>query len=222
MKRYASPFSIVLSLFLFLTLFASSVAAGSLGFDKTTVSVNAGDTFTIGVTVDAGTDAISSVDAYVLYDSSVLQANSVTAGSFFPTVLNDISSTRVYVAGLVDNPTDSKTGTGTIGTLTFQALKSGTITLTYNCGTGTESSQIIKNDINATNVISCSSNGSSTVTVSGGTATSLTPTATPSAGGSINELPQTGILENIIGFAIPGLLLVFLGGGLKFVLARKY
>lgn len=219
MKRYAICSSVVLGILLFFSVFVSGVSAASLSFDKTTVSVNAGDTFQISVNVDAGSDAITSVDAYVLYNSSTLQANSVTAGSFFPTVLNDISSARVYIAGLVDNPTDSKTGTGTVGTISFTALQSGTVTLTFNCGSGTESSQVIKNDVNATNVIACSSNGSSTVTVSGGS-TSLTPTTVASASGGINQLPQTGILDNIIRFAVPGLVLVFVGGSLKFFLSQ--
>ena len=221
MKIYVRYVSIIVSFLLFFCVAVRGVSAASLSFDKTTVNVNAGDTFQVAVTVDAGSDAITSVDAYILYNSSLLQASSVGTGSFFPTVLNDISTSRVYVAGLVDNPTDSKTGTGTVATLTFKALQSGTATLTYNCGSGTESSQVIKNDINATNVISCSSNGTSTITIGAGSAVA---TATPAAGsttttsGGVTELPRTGILDNIIRFAVPGFILVLVGGALKLFL----
>ena len=214
MRRYSICFSILFGLLLFLTVSATSTQAASLKFDKTTVSVNTGDTFDIGVVVDAGSDSITSVDAYVLYDSSLLQANSVASGTFFPTVLNDITSTRVYVAGLVNDPATSKTGSGTVGTINFKALKSGTVTLSYNCGKSSENSQVIKNDINATDVIVCSSNGSAAVTVSGASV----PTATPSAGPTPSTLPKTGIFDNLVRVAVPGMILVLVGGILKLFL----
>ena len=138
MKKYASYLSVVLSLLFFLVVSASSAQAASLKFDQTTVNVNAGESFDIGVVVDAGSDSITSIDAYVLYDSDVLEAGTVSEGTYFPTVLNDINSQRVYVAGLVDDPATSKTGSGTVGTISFTALKAGTVTLSYSCDESTE------------------------------------------------------------------------------------
>ena len=214
MKRVAVYFSIVLGLLLFLTVSASSAQAASLKFDKTTVNVNTGETFGIDVVVDAGTDSIHTTDAYILYDSSVLEASGVTDGTFFPSVFNDITSQRVYIGGLVDDPATSKTGSGTIATINFKALESGTVTLSYVCGESGETSQVIKNDINATDIITCSSNGSAEVTVSG----SAVPTSTPSALPTPSVLPQTGILDNLVKVAVPGIMLLVLGGILKLFL----
>ncbi len=215
MKRVAVYFSIVLS-FLFLLVVSAPVAqAASLKFDKTTVNVNAGETFDIGVVVDAGTDSIHTTDAYVLYDSSLLEASGVTDGTFFPSVFNDITSQRVYIGGLVDDPATSKTGSGTIATINFKALQSGTVTLSYICGESGETSQVIKNDINATDIITCSSNGTASVTVSG----AAVPTSTPSAlSPTPSELPKTGVLDNLVKVAIPGIMLLVLGGILKLFL----
>ena len=58
---------------MFLPLFLS-VQAAALKFDKTTVSTTNGGTFQIAVTVDPGSDALNSVDAYVSFDSTLLKA----------------------------------------------------------------------------------------------------------------------------------------------------
>lgn len=181
--------------------------AASLKFDKTTVSTTNGGTFQIAVTVDPGSDSLSSTDVYVTFDSSLIKATTVTAGSLFPTVSNDISiSGKVYIAGMVNDTATSISTTGTLATITFQGLKDGTGTLAFDCS----SSKIIKNDLNATNVIVCTSNGTSTVTIGAGGAAA--PTQTPS------ELPESGIFDNVVKFAIPGIILLLLGSALRLVI----
>ena len=197
-------------LFFVLLPLITVVNAASLKFDKTTVSVANGGTFQIAVTVDPGSDALSSVDAYVTFAAAYLKATVVTAGSLFPTVSNDISpSGKVYIAGLVNDPASSISTAGTLATITFQALKDGTATLSFNCST----SKIIKNDINASNVIVCSTNGTSAVTIgSGGGGSSTNPTAAPAANtGVAGELPKSGIFDNVVRLAIPGAILFLLG-----------
>ena len=196
-------------LFIVVTIFIGTVNAASLKFDKTTVSVTNGGTFQIAVTVDPGSDALSSVDAYVTFDSSLLKANSVAAGSLFPTVSHDESaSNKVYIAGLVNDPASSISTSGTLATITFQALKDGTATLSFDCNT----SKIIKNDINASNVISCSQNGTAAVTIGIG-GSSNQPTSPPPT-----QLPKSGVFDNVVRFAIPGMILLMLGSVLRLVL----
>jgi len=214
MKNLIKSFTQFILLFLVIPFFLGSVQAASLKFDKTTVSASNGGTFQVAVTVEPGSDALNSTDVYVSFDSTLLKATSVTAGSLFPTVTNDISTAgKVYIAGMVNDPANSISTTGTLATITFQGLKEGTGTLTFDCNT----SKIIKNDLNATNVLSCSTNNSCAVTIgSGGTA----PTATPGAdgGNNIEELPQSGVFENLIKFAVPGFILVMFGTIMKLVL----
>ncbi len=191
-----------------------AVEAATLKFDEATFSVASGDTFYVQVIVDAGSEQITSTDIYVLYDATILEAQSVSGGTFFPTVTKNITSGKVYIAGLVDDPATSKTGSGTVATITFKALKNGSATLTFSCDTSTyNTSKIIKNDVNATNIITCAQNGSSAVTVGGGSSSGGGTTApTPSS------LPQTGILDNILKYSIPGMALLLIGWGMRLAL----
>lgn len=214
--KYCLVFVLISLLYFLPVVFVKSAEAALLKFDKTTVSVNANDTFTVDVIVDAGSSQISSTDAYVLYDANVVQAQSVTASAFFPTVTNQITSGKVFIYGTVDDPAVFKTGSGTVATITFKALKDGTTTLTYDCVQDSgSSSKIIQNDLNATNIIVCSQNGTVSVTVGSGTSGA-------SSGGiqssNPSSLPQTGVIENLNRLAIPGAVLVILGGVLKLIL----
>ena len=203
---YLKKVFFVLGFFMFLPLFLS-VQAAALKFDKTTVSTTNGGTFQIAVTVDPGSDALNSVDSYVTFDAALLKATVVTAGTLFPTVSNDISTSgKVYIAGMVNDPASSVSSAGTVATITFQALKDGTATLSFDCNT----SKIIKNDINASNVIVCSTNGTSAVTIGGG---GTQPTSAPPS-----QLPQSGIFDNVVKFMVPGTIMLILGGILRLVL----
>src|SRR3989339_1867820 len=207
-------FKTFLSLVIFLVVapFVFSAQAATLKFDKTTATAANGATFQISVTVEPGSDALNSTDVYVTYDATLLKATLVSAGSLFPTVSNDISTSgKVYIAGMVNDPASSVSTTGTLATITFQGLKEGTGTLSFDCNT----SKIIKNDINASNVITCSQNGTSAVTVGSGSGTA--PTTAPNNSAPA-ELPQSGIFDNVVKFAFPGAILLILGSVLRLVL----
>ena len=204
-------------IFFGLTPFVFSVEAASLTFDKSTATATNGGTFQVGVVMNPGSDSIYSTDVYVIYDSTLLKATTVTAGSLFPNVANDIATSgRVYIAGYVNDTGSSVTTSGTVATITFQGLKDGSGTLSFDCN----SSKIIKNDLNATNVIVCEQNGTSAVTVGAGGGSS--PTATPADNTGVaetpSELPQTGIWDNVAKFAVPGMILLILGSALRFIL----
>jgi len=223
-KILSSLFAIIV--FLVFGPAVSGVEAAYLRFDSTSSSAANGATFQIGVVLEPGSDGINSTDVFVTYDSTLLQATTVTAGSLFPTVSNDISTSgTVYIAGLVNDPANSVTSAGTVATITFKGLKEGTGTLSFNC----DSSKIVKNDLNATNVISCSQNGTSAVTIGSGSGSDSSATPTPttssssgdtsgSTGSSTTELPRSGIFDNMVKLAVPGTILLFLGLGLRLVL----
>lgn len=196
--------------FLVSALMVQGAEAAYLKFDQSSVSVNAGQTFTIGVVVDAGTDQVQSSDIYVTYDSTALEAQSVTPGTYFPSVLNTISPGRVYIAGVPQQQNQPKTGSGTVATITFMATKPAT--LSFDC----TSSTIIQYDPNSPNIIQCSQNQTASVIV-GGVAPPATGTSDNTAGtGGTAEptpsvLPQAGFFDNTLKIAIPGLMLLTLG-----------
>lgn len=209
MKKLLNVF-LSLILFFIVAPLVFSAQAASLGFDKSTATAANGATFQISVTVDPGSDSLNSTDVYVTYDATLLKATAVSAGTMFPTVSNDISTSgKVYIAGMVNDPASSISTAGTLATITFQGLKEGTGTLSFDCN----SSKIIKNDINASNVITCSSNGTAAVTVGSGGSAPVVPTTAPPS-----QLPETGIFDNVIKFALPGGILLILGSILRIIL----
>lgn len=227
-KRFLSWFGFLFTAAVF--LFASGhVEAAYLKFGNSAVSATAGQTFTVDVVVDAGTDNITSTDIWVLYDPSFISAQTVTSGTFFPAVTNNLTSGKVSITGLIVDPGTYRTGSGTVATITFSALKNGSTTLSFDCRTDvSNSSKVIQNDINATNIIVCAQNQTATVTIGGTAAASSSGTAastgTASSTGTYitptppSSLPTTGIAENIAKFAAPGLVLLFIGGLLRFIL----
>lgn len=233
MRKFITIITFIILITAILPAVRGQVAAAILKFDKTEFSVNTGDTFNAAVVVDPGTENILGSDAYILYDATLLEAVSVSNGTYFDSVVNSLTTAgKAYIAGLVDDPGTSKTGVGTIATVTFKALKSGTGTLSYDCRPGaSDASKIVKNDIDATNIIDCAGNGTASVTVAGaGSTDSGTGTSTPTpttAGGSSggtgdtttpSVLPKTGTFDNILKYSLPGLMLVLLGGVIKLFL----
>lgn len=188
--------------------FFGFVKAASFNFDKTTVTVNSGESFQINVNLDPGSDKIYSADIYINYDAGLLKPTAVSAGSLFPTVSNDLSTSgKIYIAAMVNDPTAAISTSGTVATITFQALKDGSSSLSFDCNL----SKIIKDDANASNVLNCSANNSSTITI-GTTGPINNSSEIPT------ELPKTGILENVLKFAFPGIVFLILGGALRLVL----
>ena len=193
----------VFLLLLFLFILPKGLEAAYLKLEPETVSTNANETFTINVNIDTENEEVNSADVYITYDANLLEAQQVAAGSFFPTVTNDIASGRLYIAGLVEDPATSKKGTGTIAIVTFKASKDGSANLSIDCS----SSKIVKADINASNIINCDKNAGSQVTIGSGTNASQTGSETPTP----QTLPKTGFLDNLVNVGLPGLILVTFG-----------
>ncbi len=204
-------------LFFLIPLWLSSVFAANFEFDQTSVNVSNNQTFNIAVTLNPGSDSIYSTDIYLVYDATILKPTNVAAGSLFPTVSNDLSqSGKVYIAAMVNDPTTSVSSSGTVATVTFQALKEGTTNLTFDCS----SSKIIKNDANGTNVIVCSQNGTSSIVVGSSEDSNSNNTTLETNNNQTTELPKTGILEDFLRVGLPGLILVLTGIFLK--ISLKY
>jgi len=219
-------FTFVLVIFLLLPVFFK-VKAASFSFDKNSYSVSVGQTVQVQINIDAGAEQVNGADVYINYDSSSLSVESISAGSFFPTVTNDKSI--IYIAGLVDDPASPKTGSGTLATITFKGLKDGTSNLSFDCN----NSKIVKNDANASNILQCSSNYNAVISVGSGSSSSSSnnnnsANTSNNSNNSYNTasnnqpktLPKSGNFDNIINLAIPGTILFFIGTGLKLFLLK--
>jgi len=206
--------TVIASAFIVL-FFVSSVHAATLNFDPTTSTPAVDATFSVAVTIDAGTDKIAGTGIYIDYDKALLSVQSVTNGDYFPLVGNTPKEGRLYISGVVANQGEFKTGTGTVATVIFKALAAGTTELVFDCDlTKTETSKIVQNDINASNIIDCSGNGKHTTTIAGGG--SVTPTS--SGTGGTGTLPKSGILDNAITYSTIGVVLLVAGVAMKLLL----
>jgi hypothetical protein len=191
--------------FVFLFFSVSKAQAAYFKFNVNQVNVAAGGEFDLQLIVDPEGEEITSVDAYIQFDQNLIEGISVTDGSYFPTVTNNISSTTIYVAGLVDDPASPKTGTGTVATIKFKAKTNGTAAISFNCDT----SKIVKNDINSTNIISCGKNESAQVII--GQGSTGNQTASNNSSTTNGELPRTGLFDNTGKLFLSGALLFFAG-----------
>lgn len=208
MKKNLKNTLLVLIIFLIVPYFFNSAFAAYLKFDNTAVTVANGGSFQISVMIEPGSDALNGTDIYVTYDSTLLKVTTVSDGSLFPYFFNDITTVgKIYIAGTTTDPASSISTSGTVAMITFQALKEGSSTLSFDCN----SSKIIKDDVNATNVIACSQNTGATVTIGVGGQTAV-PTDAPS------QLPQSGVFDNVAKIAVPGMLLLFIGGIFRLLL----
>lgn len=203
---------------IYLFLLSSSAQAALLKFDQSTVTVSVGQTFQLQAIVDAQSDQITSTDMWITYDPTLVEAQTASPAAFFPAVTSNISAGKTYVAGLITDPGSYKTGSGTVAVITFKALKDGTATLAYDCRTdASNSSKVIKNAVDPTNVIVCTQNGTSVVTI--GTGGPVVPTTAPTAAITSpyqstvqpTALPQTGIMDQFPKIAGMGAFLLVVG-----------
>ncbi len=197
--------------------FVVSASAATLNFNPTSITTQQDGTFSVDIVVDAGTEQVTGTDIYLLYDPQYLGLQTVTAGSFFPKSDNIPSSGKLYVWGVIENQGEYKSGQGVVSTLTFKTLKGGNTSISFDCNlSNTETSKILKNDINATNIINCGGNGTLLVNATGTSTTGATGTTSTSTTTTVTTLPQSGIYENVTKFAIPGMLFLLVGIALRF------
>lgn len=169
-----------------MTVNVYAIDAAFLRFSPATISAVSGNNVQVSVLVDSGSEEILSTDAYILFDSKVLQALTVSDGTYFPYVVHNITPGKVSIRGLVTDAATSRTGSGTLATLTFKVLAPGTAALSFFCDmNASDTSKIIKNDINATNIIVCTQNNTALVTA-------IVPTPSSTATNSATITPAGG------------------------------
>ena len=221
MKKILINTTLVFFLVLLFFFSAKKAEAAFLKFDKSSLTLNLNELFDLKVMVDAENDQVQSADIYVLYDKTQFEVDSVTTdSSYFGDVTYEKLDGKVYIAGLPEEQGQYQTGSGTVATIKFKALKSGNIT--FDC----DSSGVYKNDPNVPNVLVCSKNGSVTITLAGETpapTATLTPAPTSPPGNNTYQptptaLPQTGFFENTLIIAGGGVILLIIGGLFQFIL----
>lgn len=157
-------------------LLASPVHAvpASLSFEPATIQIKEGQTARFNINIYTDNDPVASTDVMITYDPTYLEPvlNGTVNGSIFQKVGTKlITQGKLYIYGIQENPDDATPAQGTISTISFKALKSGSSQLMFDCNPTNEiTSQIIKNNADLDNIINCTSTISHTaqITISSG------------------------------------------------------
>lgn len=156
---------------------ALALAGGpTLSAQTSQATVTTGSEFTATILIDTKTYSVTAAELNISFPSDKLQAISITAGQFLPTVLVPGSTGSGVAQITVASGTTAKQGTGTLATITFRALSSGVAQI------GFSNSTLVAATGQAGNVVDTMT--PATVTLSGGTVVaSSTPVsaAMPSA-----------------------------------------
>lgn len=214
MKQFFSRINtapLIIVLFLIVgTVSAQNVSAATMEFNPASGAYNADETFTVKVLVDTQSQNTTSADAVIQFDSSLLSVDSVTNGTFYPTVLHSENSGTLVVSGIVNTVDAVVSGKGELATITFKALTSGTAQVKFDCTQGqlndSNVSKAATNNESEIDILTCSSLVGASYTISGsGSGNTPTPTengsatATPNANGVVTatptSIPNTGAFD---------------------------
>jgi hypothetical protein len=115
-----------------------------------------------------------------------------------------VQNNKLYISGVVDSAGSVKNGSGTLATVSFKGLKAGTTTVSFLCEDGrTDDSNVTKNDIDATDLLVCSSLVDGSYTLSGETAPTNTPTETDTTVDETSTNETTTTSTNTTSEAMP-------------------
>ncbi|MBI5370029.1 hypothetical protein HZA85_02485, partial [Candidatus Uhrbacteria bacterium] len=148
---------------------ALAAGAATLSLSPTNISVKTGDSFSLSVAVSPSGESLDTARINLNWDASKLEALAFDLGSLFPNLspsnaINNSAGTLSYGAFKFGT---SVTSSGTIATVTFHALKSGTATVSVSAD-----SKLISDGVEKLNG---SSLGKATITISGSAVTSQAP-----------------------------------------------
>ncbi len=148
---------------------AQATGAATLSLSPTNTSVKTGESFSLSVTVSLNGESLDTARVNLNWDASKLEAQAVDLGSLFPNLspsnsINNTAGTLSYGAFKFGTPV---TTPGTVATVTFRALKSGTATIAV----GSESKLIA----DGSEKLNTASLGKSMITISGSDVISQEP-----------------------------------------------
>jgi hypothetical protein len=143
-----------------------------LSVSPTTVEKTTGDTFNLNIQIDTGENQVVGADLSLSFNSSVLEALTISPGSFLENpqeLTKNIDNQTGKITYSLGSFTP-KQGVGTLATIQFQAKAEGTSTLAFGTGTsvaGVGETEALQNTVPGS------------ITVIPAIAPTATPTLTP-------------------------------------------
>lgn len=111
-----------------------------LSLSPTNANPKVGDTFTVAVAINTSGLSATGADLKIGYDPNILEAQSIQAGTFLPTVFvpgsisNGVASITVGALTDTSGPHPAS-GVGVLAQIVFRAKAPGTTTISYNSST---------------------------------------------------------------------------------------
>lgn len=153
--------------------------ATTLSFNPTTITKPVDEQFTVNVDINTGTNSVTAIKVVVTFDSTKLEATSITNGALAPkiTASGTVAAGTASITVAASSTTAPIQGTGTVAIIRFKGKTATTTPVQLKFDTATFASGLAE----STNVITTM--GTATVIISG-TTTGASPTVTPTASAS--------------------------------------
>jgi len=179
----------------------------------------------LGVYIDTETDNSTGADAHISYDSSKIEILSVTQGSLYGSYPTKTFNTTMVDIGAVSSDLHPYNGSGLFATISYRALSAGTTTFSFIFTQGGTTNTTVSLD--GRNLLTRASGSTLTITDSGNS--TPTPTPTPVTSGAVtptvtritDNLPRTGIIDDIAGNKITLGIVFMILGSVLFIDIRK-
>lgn len=191
-----TKFNIVISIFVLVTMALMTPkiasAAATLRLSPSTGNFATGGTFQVDIVLDTGGSATTGTDVYFNYDSDVISLESIIEGTIYDTYIGKTinnSDGVASISGLITPGGSTYTGTGTLATLQFKALKTGSANVVMDFTQGDPNDSNVAESGNNNDILGGVTNGSYTISTSGGS----NPTPTPFGGANVITLTPTPI-----------------------------
>ncbi len=173
-----------------------AVPATTLALSPATVTKKVGDTFSLDITIDTGTNQVVAADIRVTYDPEKLEAQSITNSTVFPNILTSgiVSRGSASIAVGASDVRKPYRGIGTIAVVRFKTIQKTETPATVRLAQDTFVGGLGEN---ATNVLIGSTPTTITVTDDGTTTSADAPQSVTSPSPSPTSSPtQTNTLLN--------------------------
>lgn len=217
-------------LLLFLIFSFSSVksvsADANITLSPSSKSVNVNDEFSIDAVLDTAGSPSSGADFIMTWSpASAIEIQTADKVSYGTSPLftsntpsRDNTNGKMISISTMSVATNTFSGKGTLASITFKAKTEGTVTLTFECSSGSRSDTNIWSS--GADIINCDQTSGATVTIAASRTTTTTPAPSaaprgdPSTGGTTETkggLPNSGALEVTLALGLGGGLLLIFG-----------
>lgn len=157
---------------------SKAAPATTLTFSPSSATAQVGDTFTLDILINTGDNTVSAAELHVNYDQTIFEGKEIAPGTFLTTELvhGAIGQGNASIT-LGSPPTSPQKGNGKLASLKLKAIKATTTASKVTFDGSTQVAGIGE----AGDVLV--SKRETSITVSGGTQITYTPTVTPSPTG---------------------------------------